>query len=172
MSNVSVDKIRALGSRMRTNATLKEVSPTTTHMTVQSEDVMAAFEEAGFSKDQVSQFGVAAGNATRALHCAATEVNIDRIKDAVSKGEDYRDLTVTASGNVGRGFAIRTEVRAEKTGTIKRGDKVIPWQTHNSGTPYVKIGAGMPTEITEELDAATKAAIKDSKFFEPVGSSK
>ena len=111
-----VDNIRSLGEQMLSDATLEvdQNDKTKAALNVPRETLVKAYEDAGLNTDQVDNFIKTTHVASRALYFAATRANVDRIKEAVAAGEDYRGYTTTASCTYNRNFALEAKVVAEK----------------------------------------------------------
>lgn len=137
-------------------------------MVVPKEVAFEAFKESGYDHEAVSGFGKTISNFARAMHHAATEKNIERIKEAVKEGKDYRELRVVATARVTPNLGFVGSSKAEKSGEITRPDKTkTQYRKHNFGMCQVDINAGIPTELKEEQIEELKAVVKDSKFYVP-----
>lgn len=139
------------------------------NMTVPKEPILDFFAENGVDATAVNNFGKTAGNVTRAMHFAATEVNIKQVKEKVKKGEDYRNCSVHATAKLGRDIVINANVKAERRGQVKRpGGETVDYCKFNYGNGSMDIGAGLPTELVEHQAEQMQKAVKDSKFFAPI----
>ena len=168
------DQTRTYAKEMRDTGIIEEVAgtPGRVRLNVPAEALMKPFEAAGLTRENVNNFGKAAGEASRAMHYAASSLNVERIKEAVSKGEDYTTLSVVATGHIGRSIGVQAKVQAQQSGIMKRknpeGEMVeTPWTSFNVGDAKVVLGAGMPTDLSEEIDGQIKEAVKDSPFYKP-----
>ena len=137
-------------------------------MTVPKDVAFEAFKESGYDHEAVHGFGKTLSNFARAMHHAATEKNIERIKEAVKEGKDYREFRTVAATRVTADLAFTAASKAEKSGEMTRPDKTkMPYRRHNFGICQVDISSGIPTELKEEQIEELKAVIKDSKFYVP-----
>lgn len=137
-------------------------------MVVPKDVAFEAFKESGYDHEAVAGFGKTIANFARAMHHAATEKNIERIKEAVKEGKDYRELRTIAVAKVTPDLGFVGSSKAERSGEIVRADKTkTPYRKHNFGMVQVDINAGIPTELKEKQLEELKEVIKESKFYVP-----
>ncbi len=164
-----IDQIRSLGEEMQKNAELKidEENPKLQHMTVNRDVLVKAYENAGITTDQVDAFVKTSTIASRSLHFAATKANIERVKEAVSKGEDYRGMTTEATLSFNRNFSLDAKSVVERRGVTKlHGDTPTKYCKFNYGGGNISMDAGMPSEVLNDLKTEMVNAVSPSKYFE------
>lgn len=172
MSNpTDPSRIENLSAQMLTSAKLQPVNPTRPHVAeleIPEETLLSAFEERGINRKQVTDFGSAVTEVSRAMHHAATIHNISNIKEAVKEKRDPRPLKTKISGTIGRAMEISAHSVAVKEGeiTLKDGTKK-PYQTFGSGTGQVTMGSGLGSTMSQSLAEQVRAACEGSSFITP-----
>lgn len=173
----NTERIEKWAKQMEKDSTvvMSPTKPQQGNMTVPKETLLGCFDEAGVNAEAVSNFGKAAGDVVRAMHFAATNENIKRVKAAVKNGEDFRNITTVATGKIGRDLIFSATSQAERTGTVAQPNRngegagtPRPYRKFNYGRGTMDIGAGMPSELKDRQADEMRAAVKDSKFYTPL----
>lgn len=132
-----------------------------------SDATYGIFEQAGFNESAIRKFGEVMVDVARASHHAATELNIQRIKNALSKGKDATTLKTRVLCKMGRNIMFSGMSTTQKSGSVTtpKGER-MDWTNYNYGQAGIVMtgSAGDPEYRSEQISVTKKElGIKDDK---------